>query len=1255
MTITNKVKNTPNSSFDFLLSSTPPSDLRQKITDAYRMSEKDAIKNLLNDAKLDETIKADVKRTAHSLAKSLRDKNNNKGRSRLVQNLLQEFSLSSEEGISLMCLAEALLRIPDKQTRDLLIKDKIAQRDWYNHIGKSKSIFVNAATWGLVITGKLVETPKESHLSSSLLKLLNKSGTPIIRKAVDYAMRLMGEQFVMGETIQDALSKAIPYEKKGYRYSYDMLGEAALTEADAKQYLLSYENAINAIGKNSNVDADIYSKAGISIKLSALYPRYERSHLDQVMDILYGRLKSLTLLAKKYNIGINIDAEESNRLELSLDLLEKLCFEKELENWNGIGFVIQAYQKRCPFVIKELIDLAKRSGHRLMVRLVKGAYWDSEIKLAQVDGQTDYPVYTRKMHTDISYLACAKYLLDAQEYIYPQFATHNAYTLSAVYHMAGSDKSYEFQCLHGMGESLYANVTKPKAENGLGVPCRIYAPVGTHETLLAYLVRRLLENGANSSFVNRISDPNISLEELLVDPATQVEEDAANNNVEIGSPHPVISLPRNLYGSQRDNSFGLDFSDEKTLSQLQADLATIETDKIIATPLVNHDYIAEEPKSVINPADPTDIIGSCSKINLDSIPNIVNVAKDAFDQYKRVSPEVRANILLKTADLMESRIPSLINILVREAGKTCNNAVAEIREAIDFLRYYSAEIKQNFNNDKHKALGVVACISPWNFPLAIFTGQIAAALAAGNSVIAKPSDQTPLIAFEAVKLFYEAGLPKSALQLVLGRGSTVGNALVSNPDIAAVCFTGSTEVAKNLHSQLSQNCKAGQEIPLIAETGGINAMIVDSSALTEQVVTNVIASAFDSAGQRCSALRILCLQEEIAEKTLTMLKGAMDELRLGDPRILSNDIGPVIDKKSQDNILQHVKDCKDAGYEIYQSQQHIDFINNKSDNSYFVAPTLVKLQNFNQLKKEIFGPVLHVITFKQSELAELIQQINASGYGLTLGLQTRIDSTIDLVLNNAEVGNMYVNRNMVGAVVGVQPFGGEKLSGTGPKAGGPLYLYRFLSDYPELTIDQIATSPSVVLRCKNQHNYNSVQKTFLAWLEKNQKNHIISVWNHYFSFSLLDYIYQLTGPTGELNNYYLSPRKNILGISSNIDDALIQMCAILSINAKVIFEKKEHILSIYNDLPEELKSSITLTDNWLDDNVNINSVIYHGSAESLPELAQKIASKNGEIISIQRIDHGKSNIKLERLFLEHSESINTAAAGGNVSLMTIDF
>ncbi len=1217
---------------------------------------------LLAQARLPADQAAAAEQLALRIAKALRERKASAGRAGIVQGLLQEFSLSSQEGVALMCLAEALLRIPDKATRDALIRDKISHGQWDAHLGKSPSLFVNAATWGLLITGKLVATHSESSLGNSLSRLIGKGGEPLIRKGVDMAMRMMGEQFVTGETIDEALRNARTMEAEGFRYSYDMLGEAALTSEDAKRYYASYEQAIHAIGKAS-AGRGIYEGPGISIKLSALHPRYSRAQFGRVMDELYPLVLRLTMLAKQYDIGLNIDAEETDRLELSLDLLERLCHEPTLAGWNGIGFVIQAYQKRCPFVIDYVVDLARRTQRRLMVRLVKGAYWDSEIKRAQVDGLTDYPVYTRKVHTDISYIACAKKLLAAPEAVYPQFATHNAETVATIYQLAGSNYyagQYEFQCLHGMGEPLYEQVVgaitagklgRDTGKGGLGRPCRIYAPVGTHETLLAYLVRRLLENGANTSFVNRIADETIALDELVKSPVKVVDQQAATEGT-AGLPHPRIPLPAALYGVHRSNSRGLDLSNEYTLTELAATLQATASHAWTAAPLLAADVPTGPTQPVRNPADHHDVVGQVQEATTADVDQALAHAQSAAAPWAATPPAERAAALLRTADLLEARMQPLLGLLMREAGKSASNAVAEVREAVDFLRYYAAQVQSTFDNATHIPLGPVACISPWNFPLAIFMGQVAAALAAGNPVLAKPAEQTPLIAAEAVRLLWQAGVPRAAVQLLPGQGETVGARLIGDARVMGVMFTGSTEVARILQRTVAGRLDAaGRPIPLIAETGGQNAMIVDSSALVEQVVGDAVSSAFDSAGQRCSALRVLCVQEEAADRVVEMLQGAMGELRVGNPGALRVDVGPVIDAEAQAGIIRHIENFKAKGHRVFQHPNHVSAAGIQGT---FVPPTLIELNHIGELEREVFGPVLHLVRYARDDLDRLLDQINATGYGLTQGVHTRIDETIARVVNRAHAGNVYVNRNMVGAVVGVQPFGGEGLSGTGPKAGGPLYLLRLLSQRPA---DALARTFAEADRfsppdTERRERLLAPLTTLEQWALQQGNAALTATCQRFAQQTQGGTARTLPGPTGERNVYTLAPRARVLCLAQSTDDLLVETAAVLASGGTALWPTA--LAHLRTQLPTLVQAQVLLQDNTLNDGTQaLDAVLHHGDAPSLHAVCTALARRTGPIVGVTALQPGATDIPLERLLIERALSVNKAAAGGNASLMTI--
>lgn len=1220
--------------------------LETAINTAWRRPESECVENLLDYTQISEEMSQKIYDIAFNLAHSLRERRNSSGKAGIVQGLLQEFSLSSQEGIALMCLAEALLRIPDTATRDLLIRDKINQGDWKEHLGQSNLMFVNAAAWGLMLTGKLMETPKQKSLSSILTSLLARTGKGIIRKAVDVAMRMMGEQFVTGETIEEALDHAKVLEDKGFRYSYDMLGEAALTEHDADRYFDDYTQAIHAIGKASE-GKDVYTGAGISIKLSALHPRYQRGQIERVHNELYPRILNLALLAKKYDIGLNIDAEEADRLELSLELLERLCFEPALNDWKGIGFVIQAYQKRCFYVVDYIIDLAKRSQKRLMIRLVKGAYWDSEIKKAQIDGMRDYPVFTRKVHTDLSYIACAKKLLAAPQQIYPQFATHNAQTLATIYQLADPSKyylgQYEFQCLHGMGEPLYEQVVGNIQDNKLGVPCRIYAPVGNHETLLAYLVRRLLENGANTSFVNRIADKNIEIADLIEDPIHEITENAQHDGI-VGMKHSAIALPKDLLQPIRQNSFGLDLSNDSELAQLNSTaqkLATYQWHSHSLVANLDPKTLLELPKIEIrNPAHHQDLVGTVIEANLTHVDLALDNAQAACDSWNNTDRNQRAEYLFKAADLMEARLEELMLLLCRESGKTYSNGIAEVREAVDFLRYYAAQMQNISKHTTLQALGTVLCISPWNFPLAIFTGQVAAALVAGNTVIAKPAEQTPLIAAQAIQILWEAGIPENVVQLLPGRGETVGALLSQDDRIQGIMFTGSTEVAKILQKTVAQRLSpTGQPIPLIAETGGQNAMIVDSSALTEQVVLDVVNSAFDSAGQRCSALRVLCVQEDNAEVLIKMLKGAMQQLNLGNPIFLKTDIGPVIDLEARQNIEKHIEMMRSKAYPTHQlALAETDL---KSNQGTFITPTMIELPNLNDLKREVFGPVLHIIRYKYGELKQLLKQINDKGYGLTMGLHTRIDETIQTTIAHAEVGNLYINRNIVGAVVGVQPFGGEGLSGTGPKAGGPLYLYKLMQKC------DLSAQPFGIVKALNQTEINPIYNALQIWT----KQHITDFkLNHYANITGL---YALPGPTGESNQYSILPRAKIFVTAQHEHAYLQQLAAVFAVGSHAVMSNQNAVgLQLLQKLPQDIRHHIALIDDIA--SAEFDAVLHHGDVKGLADLQHLISQRSGAIIAISHLNHVNDLVPLDRLVIERAISINTAAAGGNASLMTLE-
>ncbi|MGP1256297.1 MAG: bifunctional proline dehydrogenase/L-glutamate gamma-semialdehyde dehydrogenase PutA [Kiloniellales bacterium] len=1018
--------------------------LRRALREDTSADEAAVVRRLTAEAKLDAAACDRIAVRARQLVEAVR-------RSRVRQGgidaFLHEYELSSKEGVVLMCLAEAMLRVPDAFTVDKLIADKLGTAEWQNHLGKSESLFVNASTWALMLTGRVVrlEERERADLGGFLRRLVHRSGEPVIRTAVREAMRILGRQFVMGRSISEALGRARELEGQGYRYSYDMLGEAARTAADAERYYESYAAAIRAIGQ-AGAGKAVNDGPGISVKLSALHPRYEFGQRERVLGELVPRLRALAAMAAEQNMGFCVDAEEADRLDLSLEVLEAVACDPALKDWQGFGLAIQAYQKRCARLVDWLAELSGRAGRRLNVRLVKGAYWDTEIKLAQEQGLEGYPVFTRKVSTDVSYLACAKKLLADPQAFYPQFATHNAHTLAAVLEMAGNKQagdSFEFQRLHGMGEALYEEIVGP---DKLDVPCRIYAPVGSHEDLLAYLVRRLLENGANSSFVNRIQDEALPLEEIVADPVAKAERlDPV--------PHPRIPLPRNLFegveAGGRLNSAGLDLADPLVVAELGQAMQRHAATPWQAAPLLGGFAQAGVARPVLDPADRRRQVGEVVWATPEMADKALARAQAAAADWDALGAEARAQILRRIADLYEENRSELMALAVREAGKTVGDALAEVREAVDFCRYYAARGAEVFaesqrmpgptgerNELRHAGRGVFLCISPWNFPLAIFTGQIVAALMAGNAVLAKPAEQTGLMAAAAVRLIQRAGVPGEVLQLLPGDGAALGGRLVKDARVGGVAFTGSVETGQAINRALA--ARDGAVVPLIAETGGQNVMIVDSTALPEQVVQDVLVSGFQSAGQRCSALRVLFLQEEVAGRTLEMLAGAMAELRVGDPAELSTDVGPVIDEEARDLLLGHDKAMTNDGRLIARTPLGPD-----TEQGTFVAPAAFEIESLNQLQSEVFGPFVHVVRYQANRLDQVVEAINASGYGLTLGIHSRIDSTVDYVIRRAKVGNAYVNRNMIGAVVGVQPFGGEGLSGTGPKAGGPNYLKRF--------------------------------------------------------------------------------------------------------------------------------------------------------------------------------------------------------------------
>jgi RHH-type transcriptional regulator, proline utilization regulon repressor / proline dehydrogenase / delta 1-pyrroline-5-carboxylate dehydrogenase len=1012
------------------------SQSRAEIAQHLFANESDLVMKLAREAEISPADKTHIAERATGLVQAVRDNRSTQGG---IDAFMQQFSLSSDEGVVLMCLAEALLRIPDAATADLLIADKLSDRDWNEHVGKSDSLFVNASAWGLMLTGRIVELGRGPKLDamSTIKRLITRSGEPVIRTAMKQAMRIMGKQFVLGRTIGEALKTSVEQKSKGYCFSYDMLGESAMTRADAARYLASYATAIDAIGATAT-KGDIFEQPSISVKISALHPRFDEKNKDTCIPQLFEILLSLCTKAKAHKIGLTIDAEEVARLDLSLELVERLAQAPELQSWNGLGLAVQAYGRRAKPTLKWLADLAARSQRVLPVRLVKGAYWDTEIKRAQEGGFETYPVFTRKVSTDVSYLSCAKFMLSRRDVFFPQFATHNAHTVAAISVMAGNDKRYEFQRLHGMGEALYERVV---GEGEINQPCRIYAPVGSHEDLLAYLVRRLLENGANTSFVNRLADDTAPIADIIADPLAQV---AKLKSI----PHPRIVSPRKLF-PDRENSKGLPTWHAPVRDALERSIVANNA-SVQATALVAGAAGKSGPTQTIKaPHDHSQVIGDVREASEGDVKQALNSASQHQYDWCQSGGKARGEILNRAADLYEAHQPILLSLLVREAGKTLDNALADLREAVDFLRYYAvlggtdfeaAKVMPGPTGERNElslhGRGVFAAIAPWNFPLAIFTGQVAAALAAGNAVLAKPAEQTPLVAYTATKLLHQAGVPTEVLHFLPGDGARIGATILGDPRLAGVAFTGSNATASIIARTLAQ--KPGPMASLIAETGGMNAMIMDSSALAEQAVRDVVASAFDSAGQRCSAARILFVQSDVAPRVIEMLKGTMLELRIGNPMSYTTDVGPVIDAEAQLKLNTHKKRMGAVAKTIMDLP-----LPAACANGTFASPAAYELKDLKPLTEEVFGPVLHVVRFEGQHLNKVIEAINATGFGLTLGLHTRIETTVDMVRKQARVGNLYVNRNQIGAVVGVQPFGGEGLSGTGPKAGGPHYLHRF--------------------------------------------------------------------------------------------------------------------------------------------------------------------------------------------------------------------
>lgn len=1218
-----------------------PHSLRQLIGDSYYLPEFEAVSAIQTQWPWSGALPQSVLDQALAYSQTLRQALLS-GHASLLQTLLQQFPLSSQEGVALMCLAEALLRIPDPHTREQLIQDKMGLAHWMGQPETQRSLKASAALWGLKSARWLLGSAEGSNGKKP--SLISHLSMPVVSKALEVIIRQLGTLFIAGSSIENALANAEAPGSAGFLHSYDMLGEAALTLQDAQKFLGAYQHAIQCL-KAQSLGADLTQNPGISIKLSALHPCYRIQHKEQIHAELYPDLLRLVQMAKQANLGINLDAEEADKLELSLELLERLCQEPSLEGWDGIGFVVQAYQKRAPALLDYLLDLGQSTGHRLMIRLVKGAYWDSEIKRAQQLGLAEYPVYTQKSHTDAAYLVCAQKLLAAPATAcFPQFATHNLLSIAAIQQLAAhyERSHYEFQCLYGMGEPLYTLI-----QDTLQVPCRRYAPVGKHAELLPYLVRRLLENGANTAFINHIADSRQPVEGILSDPSQ-----AFKSLNRLTGQHPAIPTPNNLYGP-RKNAQGWDLSDSKTA---KAVFQAIQNSKqwlyaarpILATPSPQQPPALAKP--LYNPADSQDCLGHFCASSPAQIEHALEAAHNQGQTWSETPPDVRAKVLEQAADLLEQHPNLLLALLVREAGKTQANAVAELREAIDFLRYYAAAIKERFCNETHRPLGVVLCISPWNFPLAIFIGQVAGALAAGNRVLAKPASQTSLIAMLAVRSLHRAGVPRAALQLLTGSGDQIGEQLISDVRVRGVVFTGSTQVARQIQYQLAHRSEGwALPAPLIAETGGLNAMIVDASAHLDQAIQDIMLSAFDSAGQRCSALRLLCVQEEIADALIERLQGAMALLSLGNPENLATDVGPLISSTAKAQIEAYLVQQEGQGRHIFKA----DPFHTPSGN--LIPPCLVALRNPRELQQEIFGPVLHWVRYKASELDSLLEDINASGYGLTLGLHTRLNQSIQQVSQKSAAGNLYINRNQIGAVVGVQPFGGEGLSGTGPKAGGPLYPYALLSRYPwaaPLAAIQEET-PCSAERWLESESRNPALMALRHWAVLHDPE-LAGRCEHYARYSPVGNQYELRGPTGETNSYALIPRRFVLCLANYPHDLLRQLAAALACDAPVIWQTTPMSQKLYAHLPSRVQQAIHSVESWQDCTLPIDTVLHTGTYQQHQRIARALAGRSGPIVRLLGSFLTTEDIALEWLLREQVITQNTTASGGNIQLALLN-
>ncbi|MDE0412679.1 MAG: bifunctional proline dehydrogenase/L-glutamate gamma-semialdehyde dehydrogenase PutA [Gammaproteobacteria bacterium] len=1195
------------------------SEIRTSMRDAVLMDETRAVRESIAAAGLTGTDRDVIAGRAVELVRTVRAGT----RTSVMQGFLVEYGLSSREGMALMCLAEALLRIPDTQTVDALIEDKIAAPDWASHLGRSGSPMVNATTRALRLTGQVLGHAQGGR-AGTLRRVIRRLGRPVIRAAVVRAMRRLEHHFVLGRDMGEARSRAGAMEAKGYSYSYDMLGESALTEAEADRYHRAYSDSIVALAVQEGLTG-IRERSGISVKLSALHARYEFGQRDRVMTELVGRLRSLALQARSADIGLNVDAEEADRLDLSLDVIEAVLADPALAGWDGLGVVVQAYGKRAPCVIDWLYELAGQLERRIMVRLVKGAYWDTEIKRAQVLGLDGFPVFTRKAGTDISYLACTRKLLGMTDRIYPQFATHNAHTIAAVLHMAGDTSQFEFQRLHGMGEALHEAV-----RTAHGVRCRIYAPVGAYHDLLPYLVRRLLENGANSSFVNRLVDPGVMPEEIARDPVSVIERFGG------AVANPRIAAPADLFLPERKNSKGWDLADPVQLGAIDDARARFRCARWEAGPSAAGLRSRAVCREVRNPARPEDLVGHVTESMPADIGAAVEAARSGAAFWASLEVEDRAQRVRRVANLYEAHAPELFALLAREAGKTLSDGVAEVREACDFARFYASEATRECGIGKGLPRGVIACISPWNFPLAIFSGQILAALAAGNAVIAKPSEKTPLVAARAVALMYEAGIPGEVLQLLPGDGVNVGAGLVSDPRIDGVCFTGSTETARRINLAVAEHL--APDAPLIAETGGLNAMIVDSTAQPEQAVRDIVASAFQSAGQRCSALRILYVQREAEDRILEMLYGAVDELRIGDPWELATDIGPVIDDEAQHRIDDYCNGAKREGRLLKRGWG--------PGAGRFVPPAVLRVEGIEALGEEIFGPVLHVATYAARDIDSVLDAINGAGYGLTFALHTRIEDRVQHVVDRVCAGNIYVNRNQIGAVVGSQPFGGEGQSGTGPKAGGPHYLRRLIAHAAATggrfegaliggrRLQQAVFEAAGGLEGNRQLRAGAGTATGRCGASGPARN----------PFEPLS----LPGPTGESNRLAFAPRGTVLCLGPGVEAAGAQLATALDAGnaAVVIVNGAQAAFASWSNDPRVSVLDGQVAPEALSKLDGIAAVACCADRNVLAALRVALARRPGPILPLITAPAAD-----ERYMVERHLCVDTTAAGGNASLL----